>query len=93
MKGFRWYLIKTFKSFKKARSAYDLLDVLGCIVDVCDDMDEKVPFEAFYTFVATHKSYLKILNINWDGFDKYLRTKTRYFINIKTQKLERCEPI
>lgn len=109
MKGFRWYLIKTFKSLKKASFAYNLLDTLSYIVDECN-MNKKVPFESFYTFVATHKNYLKILNVDWDfvgdiesgggtiwlcvdGFDKYLRTKNRYFINIKTQKVERCEPI
>ncbi len=104
MKGFRWYLFKTLRSWRKAKIAYHNFDVISRMVVGM----ERALYEAFYTFVATHK-YLKILNTNFDlfeveddvfknwlrvdGYDKYLNTKTRYYINLETQKIEYCEPI
>ena len=104
MRGFRWYLFKTLRNWRKAKIAFHNFDVVSQLVGGM----KRAPYEAFFTFVATHK-YLKIFNANFDlfevedgvfknwlridGYDKYLNTKTRYYINLETQKIEYCEPI
>ena len=65
MKGFYWYLLRTLRSFRKAKLAYHNFNVISHMVKGM----EKTPYEAFYTFVETHKGVLKILNANFDLFE------------------------
>jgi len=105
MLGFKWYLIKTLRSFRKAEVAYQNFITANKYVFGT----RGVQFKCFYKFVETHKCVLRILNtnfdlfeveegkfVNWlriDTFDKILKVKRSYYINLENEKIERIEAL
>lgn len=107
MKGFKWYLVKVLRSFRKAKKALRRINISNRCLNYPIDK----AFRAFYTFVETHKGVLSIVNLDVDlfsvdengehfvdrlridAFDKVLRVKRSYYINLETDKLEEVELI
>lgn len=107
-KNFYWYLVRTFKSFRKA---YWVMHYFNVAYEMFDYPTVNKVFRAFYTFVETHKGVLKVedlgfvnmlliaVNPNWHNrlwilaYDKVLKVRRRYWIELNTEKLEEVELI
>lgn len=107
-KNFYWYLVRTFKSFRKA---YLVTHYFNVAYEMFDYPAVNKVFRAFYTFVETHKGVLKVENLgflnmfligvkpSWQNkllisaYDKVLKVRRQYWIDLDTEKIENVELI